>query len=146
MEGGRRGLRGGTGLLPSGLIRAELSRTRTPNLCKTTGRESAFKSFFYPVCQSGRTGGACGLISPLSSEKTLNLSISLCLGQETKGVKGNPNNNNTHCPRLKLLDSPGDTETRQKTRACLFASSGPLSEEAPRIHLHANRPGQIPSG
>lgn len=45
------------------------------------------------------------------------------------------------CPRLKLPDSPGDG---QKTRGCLFASSGPLSEEAPRIHRHANRPGQIP--
>lgn len=62
------------------------------------------------------------------------------LGREKK-KKRIQENRYALCPRLKLPDSPGDG---QKTRGCLFASSGPLSEEAPHIHRHANRPGQIP--
>lgn len=51
----------------------------------------------------------------------------------------------THCPRLKLLDSSGDTDGGQETRGRLFASSGPLNKEAPHIRLHANQQGQIPT-
>ena len=58
---------------------------------------------------------------------------------KSKGIQ----KTNTHYPCLKPLDLPG---SRQKTRGCLFASGGPVSEEAPRIHPHANQPGQIPSG
>lgn len=91
----------------------------------------AYKSFFHSGCQSGQSA----------------FSQSLYLfGIRRKKGKRIQNNNDTHCPRLKPPDSPGDRESRQKTRACLFASGGPLSEEAPRIHLHANRPGQSPSG
>lgn len=84
----------GTSLLPSGLIRAELSGARTQNLCKDTHMEPAFESFFDHGCQSEQTGGVCGLMSESTEFRKKKacgffFNLFLCLGQE-KRERGNP--------------------------------------------------------